>query len=364
VKNQFGIRCAVWASVALGAACGGGGGEKAAAPAPETTATPEQPPAPAEARLQGAGASFPAPLYTKWFKDYAAAHAGVQIDYQSVGSGSGVKAVIDHTVDFGASDAAMTPEEIARVPEGVRLFPMTAGSIVLSYNLEGVTDLKLSRKTYTNIFLGKVKTWNDPAIVASNPGVKLPKTPINVVVRADSSGTTFVFTKHLSEISPEFATSPGVNKMPSWPVGTRSKGNEGVTASIKTTPGSIGYIEYGYAKSQSMPMAQLENKSGKFVAANTASGQAALTAVEMPDSLIAWASDPAGEAAYPIVTFTWLILYSHYKDETKLNALRNFVKFAANDGQGSCEPLGYIPLPRAVADKVLAAVDQVTVAAR
>ena len=290
------------------------------------TATPEKPaaPAPTEARLQGAGASFPAPLYTKWFKDYAASHPGVQIDYQSVGSGSGVKAVIDHTVDFGASDAAMTPEEIGRVPEGVKLFPMTAGSIVLSYNLEGVTALKLSRKTYSNIFLGKVKTWNDPQIVASNPGVKLPKTPINVVVRADSSGTTFVFTKHMSEISPEFAQSPGVNKMPSWPVGTRSKGNEGVTASIKTTPGSIGYIEYGYAKSQSMPMAQLENKAGKFVAASTASGQAALAAVEMPENLIAWASDPAGDAAYPIVTFTWIILLQALQGrETKLNALRD-----------------------------------------
>jgi phosphate transport system substrate-binding protein len=356
VKNQFGIRCAVWASVALGAACG----DKT--PAPAATPATEPPPAAAAARLQGAGASFPAPLYTKWFKDYAATHPTVQIDYQSVGSGSGVKAVIDKTVDFGASDAAMTPEEIARVPEGVRLFPMTAGSIVLTYNLEGVTDLKLSRKTYTNIFLGKVKTWNDPEIAASNPGVKLPKTPINVVVRADSSGTTFVFTKHLSEISPEFAASPGVNKMPSWPVGTRSKGNEGVTASLKTTPGSIGYIEYGYAKSQNMPMAQLENKAGKFIAPTTASGQAALASVEMPENMIAWASDPAGDGAYPIVTFTWLILYGQYKEAAKLNALRDFVKFAASDGQASCEPLGYIPLPRSVADKVLAAVDQLKVA--
>jgi phosphate transport system substrate-binding protein len=358
VKNQFGVRCAVWASLALSAGCG----DKT--PPPAATPASEPPPQAAGARLQGAGASFPAPLYTKWFKDFGATHPNVQIDYQSVGSGSGVKAVIDKTVDFGASDAAMTPEEMARVPDGVRLFPMTAGSVVLTYNLEGVSDLKLSRKTYANIFLGKVKSWNDPEIVASNPGVKLPKSPINVVVRADSSGTTFVFTKHLSEISPEFATSPGVNKMPSWPVGTRSKGNEGVTASLKTTPGSIGYIEYGYAKSQNMPMAQLENKAGKFIAPSTASGQAALASVEMPENLIAWASDPAGDAAYPIVTFTWLIVYEHYKDEAKLNALRDFVKFAANEGQASCEPLGYIPLPRAVADKVLAAVDQIKVAAR
>src|SRR5262245_53592170 len=200
-------------------------------------------------KLQGAGASFPAPLYTKWFKTYSAAHQGVQIDYQSVGSGSGVKAVIDKTVDFGASDAAMSAEEIAQVQGGVQLLPMTAGSIVLAYNLEGVSELKLSRKAYAGIFLGQVKKWNDPAIASTNPGAKLPDMPINVVVRADSSGTTFVFTKHLSAISPEFAKSPGTNKMPSWPVGTKSKGNEGVTASLKTTPGSIGYIEFGYAKS-------------------------------------------------------------------------------------------------------------------
>jgi phosphate transport system substrate-binding protein len=193
-----------------------------------------------EVKLQGAGASFPAPLYSKWFKNYCGAHPNVQIDYQSVGSGSGVKNFIDKTVDFGASDAAMTPEEIGRADAGVQLLPMTAGNIVLTYNVPGVTDLKLSRAAYSGIFLGKVKKWNDPAITQSNPGVKLPDTPINVVVRADSSGTTFVFTQHLSAISKEFAASPGTNKMPAWPVGTRSKGNEGVTASIQTTPGSIG----------------------------------------------------------------------------------------------------------------------------
>lgn len=226
-------------------------------------------------KLQGAGASFPAPLYLKWFKSYSGAHQNVEIDYQSVGSGSGVKSFIDKTVDFGASDAAMKPEDIARVDGGVQLLPMTAGSIVLTYNLKGVTDLKLSRKAYAGIFLGKVKKWNDPLIAKVNPGVSLPDAPINVIVRADSSGTTFVFTKHLSTISEEFAKSPGANNMPNWAVGTRSKGNEGVTASIMTTPGSVGYIEYGYAKSQKLPMAVLENKSGSFVAATTAAGQAA-----------------------------------------------------------------------------------------
>jgi phosphate transport system substrate-binding protein len=334
--------------------------EEGAAPAaPSAAPQPEA----QQVKLQGAGASFPAPLYTRWFKTYSASHEGIEIDYQSVGSGSGVKAVIDNTVDFGASDAAMSPEEIARVPGGVQLLPLTAGSIVVTYNVEGVSELKLSRKAYAGIFLGQIKTWNDPLIAASNPGAKLPKLPINVVVRADSSGTTFVFTKHLSEVSPEFAKSPGVNKMPNWPVGTRSKGNEGVTASVKTTPGSIGYIEYGYAASQKLPMASLENKSGAFVAPTTESGKAALAGVEFPENMIAWAPDPEGAAAYPIVTYTWLILYREYKDAKKLETLRSLVKFAVTEGQGVAEQLGYIPLPQAAVDKVTAALEAVKLGA-
>jgi phosphate transport system substrate-binding protein len=311
-------------------------------------------------KLQGAGASFPAPLYLKWFRDYGAVNKDVRIDYQSVGSGSGVKAVIDRTVDFGASDAAMKPEEMERVTGGVQLVPMTAGSIVLIYNVEGVTELKLTRKAYTDIFLGRIKTWNDPAIAAANPGLKLPSTPINVVVRADSSGTTFVFTQHLSAISPEFAKTVGTNTMPNWPVGTKSKGNEGVTASVKTTPGSIGYVEYGYAKSQKLPMALLENKAGAFVAATTASGQAGLAAAKMPDNLIAWVPDPDGKDAYPIVTYTWVILYKQYQDKEKLQALQGFLKYALTDGQKESERLGYIPLPPAVAEKAKAALQNVT----
>jgi phosphate transport system substrate-binding protein len=307
-------------------------------------------------RLQGAGASFPAPLYLKWFKSYSASHPGVEVDYQSVGSGSGVKSFIDKTVDFGASDAAMNAEEIARVPGGVQLAPATAGSIVLAYNLEGVKDLKLSRAGYSGIFLGAIKKWNDPTIAKANPGVALPDAPINVVVRADSSGTTFVFSKHLSAISPEFARSPGTDKMPNWPVGTRSKGNEGVTASLKTTPGSIGYIEYGYAKSQNLPFAALENKSGQFVTASTASGQAALASTSLPDDLIAWASDPEGKDAYPIVTYTWLLFYKKYDDGKKLAALKDLLGYGLGEGQKEAEPLGYIPLPEPVTARVKTAV--------
>lgn len=305
-------------------------------------------------KLQGAGASFPAPLYTKWFKTFSAAHPEIQVDYQSVGSGSGKKSVIDKTVDFGASDAAMNEEEMARVPGGAQLFPMTAGSIVIAYNLPDVKDLKLSRKAYSSIFLGKIKKWNDPEIAKANPGVKLPDTAINVVVRADSSGTSFVFSKHLSAISPEFDKSVGTNTMPNWPVGTKSKGNEGVTASLMTTPGSIGYIEYGYAKTQNVPFAVLENKSGKFVAANTASGQAALASTSLPDSLIAWNPDPAAADAYPIVTYTWMIFYKKY-DAAKLQAVQSLIKYGLGDGQKEAESLGYIPLPETTVAKATAA---------
>ena len=198
---------------------------------------------------------------------------------------SGVKSVVDHTVDFGASDAAMKPDDMAKVQGGVQLFPMTAGSIVLAYNLKGVDNLKLSRAAYGALFLGNVKRWNDPLIAQANPGVTLPDLPINVVVRADSSGTSFVFSQHLSAISAEFSKGVGANTMPNWQVGTKSKGNEGVTASIMTTPGSIGSIEYGYAKSQKVPMAVRENKAGKHVAASTESGRAARVR-PAPDDMI------------------------------------------------------------------------------
>ena len=310
----------------------------------------------ASVKLQGAGASFPAPIYNKWFKTYAAAHPGVLVDYQSVGSGGGVKSVVDHTVDFGASDAAMKPEDMAKVPEGVQLFPMTAGSIVFAYNLPGVDQLKLSRKAYSGIFLGTVKRWNDPAIAAANPGVKLPDLPINVVVRADSSGTSFVFSQHLAAISPEFSKSVGANTMPNWPVGTKSKGNEGVTAGIMTTPGSLGYIEYGYARSQKLAMALLENKSGKYVEATTASGQAALASAKIPEDMIVWAPDPEAPDAYPIVTYTWLIAYKKYPDATKRQAMQDLIKYGLSDGQKDAEALGYIPLPTNVAEQATAAV--------
>ena len=311
-------------------------------------------------KLQGAGASFPAPLYSKWFKQYSNNHKDVVVDYQSVGSGSGVKSVLDRTVDFGASDAAMRPEEMARVEGGVQLFPMTAGSVVIAYNLKGIDNLKLSRKAYAGIFLGKIKRWNAPEITATNPGASFPDVPINVVVRADSSGTTFVFSKHLSAISSEFDRTVGANTMPNWPAGTKSKGNEGVTAALMTTPGSIGYIEYGYAMSQKVPMATLENKAGKYVAPSTASAQAALASAQLPENMIVWASDPEGPEAYPIVTYTWLICYKKYPDKRKQQAMQDLVKYGLTDGQKDAESLGYVPLPPQVVVKATSAIQNIT----
>jgi phosphate transport system substrate-binding protein len=311
-------------------------------------------------KLQGAGASFPAPLYLKWFKSYSTTKPNIQVDYQSVGSGSGVKSFMDRTVDFAASDAAMKPEDMAKVDGGVQLLPMTAGSIVLAHSLKDVSNLKLSREAYVGIFSGKITKWNDSAIASANPDAKLPDAPINVIVRADSSGTTFVFTKHLSTVSKEFEKNIGVNNMPNWPVGTRSKGNEGITASLMTTPGSIGYIEYGYAKSQKLPFATLQNKAGNYVEATTASATAALAAGEMPPDLIAWVSDPEAKDAYPIVTYTWMLFYKKYDNKAKSKALRDLINYGLTDGQKESEALGYVPLPPEVVTKVKAAAETIS----
>lgn len=311
-------------------------------------------------KLQGAGASFPAPLYASWFKKYTQQHDDVQVDYQSVGSGTGVKMFMSETVDFGASDAAMKPEEIEQVKQGVQLLPMTAGSIVLAYNLEGVTKLQLSREAYAAIFLGKATKWNDPVIAKCNEGVTLPDEAINVVVRSDSSGTTYVFSQHLSAISEEFAASPGTNKKPNWAVGIQGKGNEGVTQLISSTPGSIGYIEYGYAVKSKASMVALENKAGQFITPSIESAQAALAAIEMPENLIAWAPDPDGADSYPIVTYTWLLCYKKYSDAKKAETIRKVVAYCLEDAQQQdSTPLGYIPLPASVVDKVRAAMENI-----
>jgi phosphate transport system substrate-binding protein len=311
-------------------------------------------------QLQGAGATFPAPLYQRWIAEYTKSNPNVQINYQGVGSGAGIKQFTQNLVAFGASDAAMTDNEIAAVKQGVVLIPATAGSVVLAYNLPGVTDLKLSREAYSGIFLGKITKWNDPAIAKTNSGVKLPDTPITVCSRSDGSGTTFVFTRHLSTISPEFKDKVGFGTSVTWPTGVAGKGNDGVTALVKQSPGGIGYVEYGYAKNNKLAFATLENKSGQFVTATTASGAATLATTQFPgDILRAWPSDPEVKDAYPIATFTWLLLYKNYQNKDQGEAVKKFVEWGLNDGQKFAEGLGYIPLPKEIVAKNLEALKTV-----
>jgi len=309
----------------------------------------------AQAQITGAGASFPAPLYQRWAQEFHAANPDIQVNYQSIGSGAGIKQFIAKTVNFGASDAAMKDEEIAQASEGVVMIPATAGSIVVSYNLEGVKDLKLSREAYVGIFLGTVTKWNDAAIAKTNPGVSLPDEDIIVCTRSDGSGTTFVFTKHLAAVSPEFKKEVGEGTAVDWPTGVAGKGNEGVTALIKQTPGGVGYVEYGYAKNNDLAMASLANKSGEFVAPTDESAAATLASVEMPANLRIWPSDPTGKMDYPIVTFTWLLLYKKYEDATIKDAVVKFVEFGLTEGQKFAPELGYVPLPAPVVEKCKAA---------
>lgn len=316
-----------------------------------------------DVQLVGAGASFPAPLYQRWFQDFNKVHPKVQINYQSVGSGAGVEQFTKGTVDFGASDTAMKDDEIAKIPadKGVLLLPMTAGSIVMAYNLPEVTgELKLSRAVYTDILLGKITKWNDPKITAANPGVTLPDEKITVVHRSDGSGTTGVFTKHLSAISPEWKTKVGDGKTVSWPVGIGAKGNEGVTSQIQQTKGAIGYTEYGYAKNNNLKFASLENKAGKFIAASDQSAEKTLEAVTLPENLRAFISDPEGAESYPLVTYTWLLAPKKVADPEKAKAIEAMIEYGLTEGQKVAGELGYVPLPKAVVEKVAAAADGIS----
>jgi phosphate transport system substrate-binding protein len=311
--------------------------------------------------LTGAGASFPAPLYQNWAISLAQQEPNLQVNYQSIGSGAGIEQFTGETVDFGASDVAMTDEQMAAVTRGAILLPMTAGSIVMAYNLQGVeTGLKLTREAYVGILSGKITNWNDPAIAAANPDIELPDRQITVVHRSDGSGTTGVLTKHLSEISQEWADTIGQGTAIEWPttgnfVGNR--GNEGVTAQIQNVNGAIGYIEYGFAANNGLAMAALENKAGNFVIPSDESAQATLAAVELPENLRAFITDPEGEESYPIVTYTWMMMYRDQPDPVKSLALEKWVEFGLNQGQAVAPSLGYVELPDIVREKVAAAAD-------
>lgn len=296
--------------------------------------------------LNGAGATFPYPLYSKWFYTYGKNHSNVKINYQSIGSGGGIQQILKKTVDFGASDAPMDEGELKQAAEPLLHIPTVLGSVVLVYRLEGVpSGLKLTGKTVADIFLGRIKYWDDGAIAQLNPGVQLPHQAIFVVHRSDGSGTTYVFTDYLSRISPEWKQKAGTGKAVKWPAGLGGKGNEGVTGLVKQTPGSIGYVELAYAVQNKLPLAAVQNAAGEFVAPSIASITASADGVPIPADYRVSITNPPGKGAYPISAFTYLLLYRKQTDPKKGKALVNFLKWAMHEGQTLAPALHYAPLP-------------------
>ncbi|MGB5594268.1 MAG: phosphate ABC transporter substrate-binding protein PstS [Crocosphaera sp.] len=356
-------------AVSLGA-CGGGsttdGGDTTSTTGGSTEGATStlNPPLEGNVSLTGAGASFPAPLYQNWFVQLNKEVPKLQVNYQSVGSGAGVEQFTTGTVDFGASDVAMKDEEMAKVSTGVILLPVTAGSIVMAYNLPGVEGLKLSREAYVGIFDGSITKWNDPKIADANPGLELPDESITVVHRSDGSGTTGVFTKHLAAISQDWETTIGQGKSVEWPTSKGKfiggKGNEGVTASIQQNEGAIGYVEYGYAKNNQLNMAALENASGNYIEPTDEAASKTLDAVTLPENLRAFITDPEGEESYPIVTYTWILAYKTYEDPQKAIAMEAMIQYALTQGQEQSAALGYVALPLSVREKVAAAADVIS----
>lgn len=315
--------------------------------------------------LRGAGATLPSPLYKEWFTVYQSGHPDTVVTYDSVGSGEGIRRFLgknvkqEEMVDFGASDAAMSDDEIAQAPKGVLLLPMTAGAVVLAYNLpdfEG--DLRLSRKAYAGIFQGEIKNWNDRQIAEANPGKKLPKLTIATVVRQDGSGTTYAFTKHLDAISDRWRSRYGPATLVNWPGNAmRAPGNEGVAGRINQSIGSIGYVSYEFAHKLKLKIAALENRSGRFVMPTGQSSGAALASAELPENLRLFMPDPPGPDAYPIVTFSWILLYPSYEDARKAKAVRELFRWCLSDGQNHASRLGYVRLPPSITTRALIALD-------
>ena len=305
------------------------------------------------ADIVGAGATFPNPLYQRWIKEFAKIHPESAIFYDAVGSGEGTKRFMAQTVDFGASDSAMTDEQIAQVKQGAQLVPVTAGSIVLAYNLPNISgELRLSREVYADIFLGAITVWDDKRIQQLNPHLALPRLNIITVSRSDSSGTTWAFTNHLHTISRKWQESGyAVGKKIDWPGNSMvSRYNEGVASAIKISLGSIGYVEYGIAKRAGLAMAALENRAGEFISPSDTSGTTTLAnnSAQMPKNLRMFLPDPEGKNSYPIITYTWLLLYKSYPEADKARKIQQFIAWCLTQGQQYAAEYGYIPLPGSV----------------
>ena len=306
--------------------------------------------------INGAGATFPNPIYSKWFDEYGKTHPNVRINYQSIGSGGGIKQLSAQTVFFGASDGPMTDAQLQAAPGAILHFPTVLGGVVPVYNVEGVTaPLRFNGALLAGIYLGKITKWNDPAIAQLNPGVKLPATDIAVVHRSDGSGTTYIFCDFLSKVSPEFKEKIGVSTSVNWAAGVGAKGNEGVSGLVRQTPGAIGYVELIYALQNKMQYGSVQNSSGKFITASLESVTAAAAGVAMPDDFRVSITNPDGPDAYPIASFTWMLLYQHPTDHARGAAMVDFLKWALNDGQKFAPSLGYAPLPQLVVAKEMQA---------
>ena len=306
-------------------------------------------------QINGAGATFPNPIYSKWFSDYNKVHPEVKINYQSIGSGGGIRQVTEGTVDFGASDGPMSDEALNASKIKIVHIPTVLGAVVPIYNLPGVTqELKFSQDALAGIYLGKITTWNDPVIAKENPGVNLPAQPILAVYRSDGSGTTYIFTDYLSKISPEWKSKVGAGNAVKWPVGIGQKGSEGVAGMVRQTKYSFGYVELVYAESNHIQFGQVRNKAGKWLKASTAgvTAAAAADAKMMPADYRVSITDAPGADSYPIASFTWLLIPNPAKDAAKGKAIVGFLNWMIDQGEAEAPSLTYAPLPAAVAEKV------------
>jgi phosphate transport system substrate-binding protein len=317
-------------------------------------------PAFGQTTLNGAGATFPYPMYSKWFSEYHKLHSDIQINYQSIGSGGGIRQVLANTVDFGASDGPMTDEQLSQSKVKILHIPTVLGSVVPAYNVPGVSgEIKFTPQSLAGIFLGKITSWNDPALTKENASLNLPNQPIVVVHRSDGSGTTFIFTDYLSKVSSEWQSSVGKGTSVKWPLGLGNKGNEGVAGMIRQLPGSIGYVELIYAVQNKIPYGVVKNAAGTYVKASLESTTAAAASVKtMPSDFRVSITNAPGKDAYPISSFTWLLIPAQSKDN-KGKILADFLTWMVDDGQKMTQELTYAPLPESVAQKVKAAIKEV-----
>lgn len=307
----------------------------------------------AQMLINGAGATFPYPIYSKWFDEYAKVDPTVRFNYQSIGSGGGQKQIMAQTVDFGASDAPMSDENLGKAPGKILHLPTVAGAVVVTYNLPGNPALKLDGPTLSAVFQGSIAKWNDKRLADLNPGVKLPDTDLVVVHRSDSSGTSYIFTDYLSSVSPEWEKAVGRNSAVKWPAGLGAKGNEGVAGQVKQLPGSIGYVELAYARQNHLPQAALKNATGNFIAASPESVTEALATAKIPEDFRFSMVNPPGEKAYPISGATWLLVYEKQSDAAKGRKLVEFLNWAMTRGEGMAPALDYASLPEGLRKQVL-----------